>query len=99
MANGMIKRVTAAVARCYERRGYRRLLHNWEDVWRQNAIAAGGSKASEINELRFKDGGIFRAKDGLSAAHTFREIFIRKDYDVPLLTDASTIVDLGANIG
>jgi FkbM family methyltransferase len=74
-------------------------LVNGRDVWEQNAIADGGSNRKIISNLDFKTGAKFRIKDGLSAAHTFREIFLTRDYEIPMLREAKQIVDVGANIG
>jgi hypothetical protein len=78
---------------------YRDWLINGREVWRQNAIADAGSDRKIISNLRFKKGVNFEIKDGLSAAHTFREIFLGRDYDIPILEEAKQIVDVGANIG
>jgi FkbM family methyltransferase len=78
---------------------YRRWLWNGREVWKQNAIADSGSDRKVISNLHFKNGVNFEIKDGLSAAHTFREIFLRGDYNIPMLKEAKQIVDIGANIG
>jgi FkbM family methyltransferase len=82
-----------------EQARYCKWLANGKDVWEQNAIADGGPDRKIISNLQFKKGVNFQIKDGLSAAHTFREIFLHRDYDIPMLREAKQIVDVGANIG
>ena len=53
-----------------------------------------------IDYLHFRSDGKFHINDANSAAHIFREIFINKDYNLPMTTsEVPTIIDVGANIG
>jgi FkbM family methyltransferase len=95
----MIGRLLLRAGQYLEKRRYNSILINGADVWTQNARTDDGDTTNSITELAFRNGPRFSIRDALSAAHTFREIFLNGDYDVPHLSGASNVVDLGANIG
>jgi FkbM family methyltransferase len=95
----MIGRLLLRAGQYLERRRYNSILVNGDEVWAQNARNDEGDTSNSIRELAFRNGTHFSIRDALSAAHTFREIFLNGDYDVPYLSNARTIVDVGANIG
>ena len=78
---------------------YRSVLRNGSEVYEQNCLSNSGERKSIISTLEFRRGPLFRVRDGLSAAHTFYEIFLEDHYPRRLLRNASVVVDVGANIG
>jgi FkbM family methyltransferase len=99
VAPTMIGRLLLRARQHLERRRYNSILLNGDEVWTQNALTDEGNTSSSITGLAFRNGPRFSIRDALSAAHTFREIFLNGDYDVPYISSARTVVDLGANIG
>src|SRR5262245_32176583 len=80
-------------------RKYESFLKNGADVYLQNCAADSGVLETTIQSLDFVGGGSFKIRDGLSAAHTFSEIFVEDHYPRRLLRGAHVVVDVGANIG
>jgi FkbM family methyltransferase len=58
-------------------------------------MGAGG----QPQEFPLPGGGTVLLRPGTSDLHTYRQVFVRRDYDFELLRAPQTIVDAGANIG
>jgi FkbM family methyltransferase len=82
-----------------ESQRYRSRLQNGDTVYRQKCLVDCGSRENIITELAFQDGTTLSARDGVSAAHVFHEIFLQDHYPRRMLQNAKIIIDIGANVG
>jgi len=82
-----------------EAQRYRSILRNGTAVYRQKCLVDCGSRESIISDLAFRNGSNLTARDGVSAAHIFYEVFLQDHYPKRMLRDAKIIIDIGANIG
>src|SRR6185436_7619434 len=78
---------------------YQAILRNGGEVYTQKQLDDAGRRESIIYGLHFKDSLDFKIRDGAGAAHIFYEIFLRDQYPKAMLKNASTVIDVGANIG
>lgn len=94
-----VGRLLLRLSQWRDTRRYRSVLLNGSNVYAQKCLADAGERKTIVSTLAFREGPVFRVRDGLSAVHTFCEIFLEDHYPKRFLKTASVVVDVGANIG